>query len=86
MNNISAIFKNFHNIAVISWWSVLLVEETKSLVSVIGGGNQVTGQCYWWRKSSHWSVLLVEETKSLVSVIGGGNQVTDKRNICKQIS
>jgi hypothetical protein len=59
---------------------VLLVEETKSLVSVIGGGNQVTGQCYWWRKPSHWSVLLVEEIKSLVSDIAFVSDLVSSTN------
>jgi len=56
---------NHHNISVISWWSVLLVEETVVqyfsyivVVSFIGGGNRSNNiSVISWQ-----SVLLVEET------------------------
>jgi hypothetical protein len=44
----------FNNISVMSWWSVLLVEETGGL-----GENHNISVMSWW------SVLLVEETGQL---------------------
>jgi hypothetical protein len=41
----------FNNISVISWQSVLLVEETR-----VPGENH-------WHPVSHWQTLLVEETR-----------------------
>jgi len=69
----------FNNILVISWRSVLLVEDFSYIVAVslIGGRFQLYcgGQSYWWKISviSWWSVLLVEYFSYIgaVSLIGG---------------
>ena len=59
-------YATFINISVISWRSVLLLEETR-----IPRENQRPAQFYCWRKPEY-----LEKTNDLPSFIVGGNQIT----------